>query len=449
MPPPDWDEPFGTLLARLRKDAGLTQERLADAAGLSVRAISSLECGVRHPRRFTLDRLAGALDLTAAQRGTLIGAAQRARHGSERAAGTGSARTTPLVGRAGQLEMLRRHLAGEGPPVLVFDGEPGIGKSRMLTEAAALGAVLGLAVLVGTAGPGGDDFAPFAQLLADQVRRATAAMLTGCAALRLLLPEYGDRLPPLQAVTGAASVPSADPAQRRRLIFDAVDRFLTTLARGRRRLLVLDDLQWAGPDAGPLLLHLLRQSPDTVRVVAALRSGEADGALLPSLAELGRRGHLHGHRLPALTAGESTQLVDAAADAGPLPEASRAAVVRRAGGLPLYLVELARAQACDAATPAAAEIPWHLRIAVGQQLAGLPDAVLRLLKVLAIAGAGASLGPLGTAELDGLDVACRRGILVETRQGLRFRYPLVREVLATSLGPTRRRLWRESLAAAG
>jgi transcriptional regulator with XRE-family HTH domain len=441
MPPPDWDEPFATLLTRLRKDAGLTQEQLADAAGLSVRAISSLECGVRHPRRFTLDRLACTLQLTAAQRISLITAAQRARRGAAPTTGNTAPRSTPLVGRASPLETVRRHLAGEGPPVLVFEGEPGIGKSRMLAEAAALGAVMGLAVLIGSATPGGDDLAPFAQLLADHLRRATTAMLAGCAGLRLLLPEFADRFPPLPP-----SIPAVDTTtQRRRLLFDAVQRYLGAVARGRRRLLVVDDLQWAGPDAGALLVHLVRSNPGELRVVAALRSGEtpAQGSVMQALADLGRHGQLYGCRLNPLTAGESAQVVDAVGTAT-LPESSRTAVVRRSGGLPLYLVELARAAATGGE-----EIPWHLRIAVGQQLATLPDAVVRLLKVLSNAGPGASFGTLSAVDLEELDLACRRGILVESRQGLRFRYPLVREILATSLGPTRRRLWRESLAAAG
>jgi transcriptional regulator with XRE-family HTH domain len=444
----DWDEPFGTLLARLRKDAGLTQERLADEAGLSVRAISSLECGVRHPRRFTLDRLAGALRLSAAQRSGLIIAAQRAR--DDRApTDPPASRPTPLIGRAGQLDRLRRHLAGDGPPVLVFEGEAGIGKSRMLAEAAALGTVMGLAVLIGTANPGGgEDFAPFAQLLAEQVRRATAAMLTGCAALRLLLPELGDRLPLLPAADAGSGEESGGVdrwAHHRRLIFDAVARYLDAFGRGRRRLLVLDDLHQAGPQAGALLVHLVRGSPADLRVVASVRSGEADGPVLRALAELGRHGELHGAQLAPLGGAEAAELVASAADPVTLPRSTRNSVVRRAGGLPLHLVELSRA----AANGGVGEIPWHLRIAIGQQLTSLPESVLRLLRVLAVAGPGVSLGALSATELEGLDLACRRGILTETRQGLRFRYPLVREVLATSLGPTRRRLWRETLAATG
>ncbi|MGH3146314.1 MAG: helix-turn-helix domain-containing protein, partial [Rubrobacter sp.] len=39
--------PFGTRLRRLRKAAGLTQEELADRAGLTARGISDLERGAR------------------------------------------------------------------------------------------------------------------------------------------------------------------------------------------------------------------------------------------------------------------------------------------------------------------------------------------------------------------------------------------------------------------
>ena len=36
------------------------------------------------------------------------------------------------MGRAHKLALLERHLSGDGPPVLLLAGEPGIGKSRLL-----------------------------------------------------------------------------------------------------------------------------------------------------------------------------------------------------------------------------------------------------------------------------------------------------------------------------
>ncbi|HVA91691.1 MAG TPA: helix-turn-helix transcriptional regulator [Chloroflexota bacterium] len=54
--------PFGQLLVRARRAAGLTQEELAERAGVSWRAVSDLKRGARQTRRRdTLAMLADAL----------------------------------------------------------------------------------------------------------------------------------------------------------------------------------------------------------------------------------------------------------------------------------------------------------------------------------------------------------------------------------------------------
>src|SRR3712207_6064134 len=71
---------FGDLLRRHRLAAGLTQEALAERAGLSARAVSDLERGLRRaPYRDTVRSLADALRLSAAERTALEGAASRRR----------------------------------------------------------------------------------------------------------------------------------------------------------------------------------------------------------------------------------------------------------------------------------------------------------------------------------------------------------------------------------
>jgi transcriptional regulator with XRE-family HTH domain len=65
---------FAALLKHYRRAAGLTQAELAERAGLSTKAISSLERGVnRFPRRETLHLLFDALHLDDRQRRLLIG----------------------------------------------------------------------------------------------------------------------------------------------------------------------------------------------------------------------------------------------------------------------------------------------------------------------------------------------------------------------------------------
>jgi transcriptional regulator with XRE-family HTH domain len=60
---------FGALLRRLRRAAGLTQEALAQSAGISMHSVSALERGINQtPHKDTLARLAAALQLSAPER---------------------------------------------------------------------------------------------------------------------------------------------------------------------------------------------------------------------------------------------------------------------------------------------------------------------------------------------------------------------------------------------
>src|SRR3954471_3134457 len=69
--------PIGQLLRRLRTAAALSQEELAERAGLSVRALSDLERGVHQaPRLETVRLLATALDLGEHDRVELLAAAR-------------------------------------------------------------------------------------------------------------------------------------------------------------------------------------------------------------------------------------------------------------------------------------------------------------------------------------------------------------------------------------
>ncbi len=68
---------FGGLLRRLRDDAGLTQDELAEAAQVSQRAISDLERGVnRTARKDTAVLLAEVLDLAEPVRALFVAAAR-------------------------------------------------------------------------------------------------------------------------------------------------------------------------------------------------------------------------------------------------------------------------------------------------------------------------------------------------------------------------------------
>jgi transcriptional regulator with XRE-family HTH domain len=440
---PVWDESFATLLTRLRRDAGLTQERLADRSGLSVRAISSLECGERRPRRYTLERLARALGLSVEQRAVMVATAERDRRRPPDLP-TATSLAGPLVGRAAELGELRAHLAGAGPAVIAYAGEPGMGKSRLLAEAVAVATDWGVPILAASARRGDDGYAPLAQAFADQVRRTPAATLAAqlraSAGLDLLLPELSGQV---------RHIPVSTPDQGQRLAFEAALRFVEAVAGVGRLVLALDDVQWLGPDAADLLSYLVCRAGSQLRVVVAYRPAElvAGTRVAHCAAELGRLGIVRTRMLRPLPPDDADALVSAVAGTAPLTPARRAKVIRRSAGVPLFLVELTRA-ARDSAEEE--EVPWHLRLAVGQELAALPRPVLTLLRRMALIATTVAVDRLVADDLstdqllEYLDVALRFGILDETRRGFRFRYPLVREVLSSGLGPERRRLWRSA-----
>jgi transcriptional regulator with XRE-family HTH domain len=67
--------PLGQWLAALRLSAGLTQEQLARAAGVSVKTISGIERGTGPQQAETLRRIAAALGLAEPVRTELLGMA--------------------------------------------------------------------------------------------------------------------------------------------------------------------------------------------------------------------------------------------------------------------------------------------------------------------------------------------------------------------------------------
>ncbi|HZS94767.1 MAG TPA: helix-turn-helix domain-containing protein, partial [Chloroflexota bacterium] len=131
-------EEFSRLLLQFRVAAGLTQRQLAARAGLSARGISNLERGVRrYPYPYTVQALAGALALSPEDRTRLLAAAHP-EHRLGRHPRAARPPVPPLIDREDEVEAIERHLRGSGPPLLLLSGQPGIGKTRLLREAAAL-----------------------------------------------------------------------------------------------------------------------------------------------------------------------------------------------------------------------------------------------------------------------------------------------------------------------
>lgn len=139
---------FGEMLRTFRIHAGLSQEALSDAAGVSVHTISDLERGQRHSAHLeTVRLLSSALELTSDERRLLFEAARangapaavsqvapaRSIIGNVRWTATIPASATPLVGRTSELEVLATVLI-PGSGLVTLTGLGGAGKTRLAIE---------------------------------------------------------------------------------------------------------------------------------------------------------------------------------------------------------------------------------------------------------------------------------------------------------------------------
>jgi predicted ATPase/transcriptional regulator with XRE-family HTH domain len=144
---------FATLLKRYRSASHLTQEVLAERAGLSREAISALERGeCQYPRADTVGLLVTALGLNEAEHAALLRAARpqlKSRAATPEPVATSvpaptgltanwlPVPPTPLLGRRRELAKSCAFLLQGGARLLTLTGPGGVGKTRLALEVAA------------------------------------------------------------------------------------------------------------------------------------------------------------------------------------------------------------------------------------------------------------------------------------------------------------------------
>jgi len=279
---------FGDLLRRYRDVAGLTQEELAQKAGLSVPTISNLERGrSQTPYRATVRSLAGALELSRKDQAGFLAAAlgtapepagsdgPAARTGRPVVEGNflGALPHRRLVGREAELDRILGALeaatgkAGTGRLVLMA-GEAGIGKTRLAQEVSVHAWDRGFLVASGRCyeAQSGVPFYPFLEALGTLYEEAPEEARGRWPYLERLLPDHFPSQP--------AAAPSGSQEELQKLL-RAVNGFVRDTAATNPVALIIDDLHWADEASFDLLQHLARHTrADRVLLVGTYRDVE-------------------------------------------------------------------------------------------------------------------------------------------------------------------------------
>jgi DNA-binding NarL/FixJ family response regulator len=351
---------------------------------------------------------------------------------------------TQIVGRAAELQAIDRALGelsdGRTLP-LVIEGEPGMGKTRLLAELGERAGAHGCTVLQGSASELESDL-PFwvfvdalDEYLADRDPQLIAALDDETRSeLAHVMPSLSDL-----AANGAPVLQDERYRAHR-----AVRKLLERLAARRPLVLVLDDVHWADAASVDLLSALLRSPPDApVLIVMALRPRQRPGRLATAFGRADRHGALAHIALGGLAREAAGELL------GEGIARERADVLfEEAGGNPFYLQQLARSHggAASAARHGngaleAVGVPPAVVASLTEELELLSAETRVVLRGAAVAGdpfepelAAAAAGTDDAAAMHAFDQLLELGLVRSTDvpRRFRFRHPLVRRAVYES-----------------
>ena len=306
-----------------------------------------------------------------------------------------SARTSLFFGRTTELAALRDTFEASrtGLSVAMLRGRSGMGKSalaeRFLGEASITPETL---VFSGRCYE--REAVPFKAVdsVIDEVREWLGRLPPGEA--QTLLPREIDALAQVFTVLsdllegGPIHIDHIEPHELRRRAFSGLRELLDNIAKTRRLIVHIDDLQWCDADSVQLLEALFAAPAVPWMLLGAFRSELA--ASSPALADLRRAvTRTKAEReieVSELDPAEATELAKQMID--PRASALAALVTEEARGNPLFLAELAR-WANDSLVHDPGDKPLSLENVVLDRVGRLPESARALFEVLCIAG-----GPL-------------------------------------------------------
>ncbi|MPZ26034.1 MAG: AAA family ATPase [Micromonosporaceae bacterium] len=241
-------------------------------------------------------------------------------------------RSPVLVGRA--TELARAVTVVSAPPsVMVIEGEPGIGKTRLVSELRGHADLRGRRFVVGGCRRIREPFPlgpvlEAVRALGDVVTPSSLSPVIG--ALRPLLPEIAGRLPP--------QLPPLDDRQaERHRVFRGLAELLGAAGPA---VLVLEDLHWADEHTIDFLGYLLGDPPRQLSVVLTFRGEEVAPAVRVLTSRLPGEVAQGQVAVAPLTDGETGALAAAILGTDQVSGEFASYLCARASGLPLAVEEL-------------------------------------------------------------------------------------------------------------
>lgn len=393
----------------------------------------------------------------------------------------------PIVGRQSELQMVERCLAampqGEGRFIL-FEGEMGIGKSRLLEEAGHLAEVRGLRCLRGRVADrqNAPPFQAFFECLQEYFRtKESTSRTSGVADFSDLAGDLVNHIPifreidELRVHLNDASPINVPRSHEPTFVFELLARMITRIAGGMPLVLLWENLHLGDVtvEAIDYVMHRLRSTPTLM--VATLRPNEVERdhpvqAMMRSFA-----GDPNVLRLPVASLSRDAlgELLRNQLPNGEVVEELVQHLYDTCEGNPLFALELVRSLRdsdeirLDASghwvlqhpySLAGDSLPSTVREAVEKQLEGLPDSVIDMLRVAAVIGRSFDFEDLemmldgqNDAELENMiDDLVEKGMLAEDRRSrsdrLTFTSSLVRDVLYSQIPRRKRRRHHRHLA---
>jgi len=337
------------------------------------------------------------------------------------------------------------------PQVLLIGGEAGVGKTRLVEEAAKVARESGHTVLVGGCLNVSDDAAPLAPFV--EVMRALAGALStpqldeviGPAgeAMGLLLPNAGGGM--LRAPVGQATTQAR--------LFEHMLGVLRRLSAHNPALVVIEDIHWADRSTLDLLQFLARNlRAAAVVLVATYRTDEPDPsvALSELLAEFARAGRVELLELSSFNRAELADQVHGILGS-PASNDLVERIYRLSDGNAFHAEELVAAEAGGHGMPETLERVLLARIG------GASDAGRALLRIASVTG-GQTTEQLLVAVAEQEEGSVRRSLhellerkfLIRRKRGgtetIEFRHALLQEAVYGQLLPVERVRLHEACA---